>query len=265
MPDGRTTVDSTVVTGEGAVSATAQELIIQTEQIGWNQFRFRPASRLGVGTFEYEWSFGDGQTSNERVIEHSFAKPGRYSVSLRLVDPDGGQQTASMMVRVGFFHLANWRLWVIIGLLALIIILGATTAGVSESLVPQSPEPLRREPSQGVSTDTADEIDIEPLSSEEGNLESLASTGQESGDLSDGLALLESLGSAEKDQPSKPAKSKPIAIASQLESDADVEAMKLEPSAAQEEPVVETKPKAKKKTTKKRPSKKRTIKVKNVS
>lgn len=260
MPDGRTTVGSEVVPGESAVSATSQELIIQTEQIGWNQFRFRPASRLGVGTFEYEWIFGDGQTSTERVIEHTYAKPGRYSVSLRLVDPDGGQQTASMMVRVGFFHLANWRLWVIIGLLALIIILAATTAGVSESLVPEvSGVAPRKAGDDEDEHHDAEEVDIEPLSSDGGNLESLASTGEDTGDLSDGLALLESLGSSDQ-KIQKPANSQPVAIESQLDTPVALEPMKTEEPT---EPVA--KPKAKKKTTKKRPTKKRTIKVKNVS
>lgn len=260
MPDGRTTVDSTVVTDEQPVDAAAQELIIQTEQIGWNQFRFRPASSLAVGDFKYDWTFGDGATSSDRVVEHTFSKPGRYTVSLRLDDPATGQKSATMLVRVGFFHLANWRLWVIIGLLALIIILAATTAGVSESLVPMTgtmPAPKPESPEED--HDHGDEIALEPLSDDHGDLDSLASTGEESDGLSNDLALLESIGSAKPITPAKP-----VAIKPQLD-EATTDLFVDQSEAVAEETPKAAKPKAKKKTTKKRPAKKRTIKVKNVS
>ncbi len=192
MPDGRTTVTSTDVTGD-AVSAVTQDLIIQSEQIGWNQFRFRPASRLGVGTFEYEWTFGDGATSTDRVVEHTFVKPGRYTVSLRLVDPDGHEQTATVLIRVGFFNLANWRLWILIGLLALIIIVGASTAGVSESLVPAA-KPLR-----ATKPEKDEDIILEPLSDESGDFELVASTGESTAEVANDIALLESIDSAKQE------------------------------------------------------------------
>ncbi len=249
MNGDRTVVDSTVVPGE-AGSAMVQELVIQAEQIGWNQFRFRPSSRLGSGNFEYEWSFGDGTDSSERVIEHTFAKPGRYTVSLRLLEPDGRQQVSSMIVRVGFFNLANWRLWVIIGLLALIIILGAVTAGASDSLVGDQ-SPNEKDETKDSLPAEAEEIDLEPLTEEGGGLDSLASTGETPKALSDDLALLESIGSAKTEEES----AEPVSLVSQLDRSDSV-------SQDQEETV---KPKAKKKTTKKRPGKKRSIKVKNVS
>lgn len=251
MTGERTVVDSTVVPGE-AGSAMVQELVIQAEQVGWNQFRFRPSSRLGSGNFEYEWSFGDGANSVERVIEHTFAKPGRYTVSLRLLEPDGSQQVSSMVVRVGFFNLANWRLWVIIGLLALIIILSAVTAGASDSLVGEGNTHTKDlEETKDSTPADAEEIDLEPLTDESGGLDSLASTGETPKALSDDLALLESIGSAKTEEES----AEPVSLVSQLDQSETV-------AEDQEEPA---KPKAKKKTTKKRPGKKRSIKVKNVS
>jgi len=249
----RTVVDSTVVPGE-ASSALVQELVIQAEQIGWNQFRFRPSSRLGSGSFEYEWSFGDGQNSSDRVVEHTFSKPGRFTVNLRVLEPNGSQQVSSMVVRVGFFNLANWRLWVIIGLLALIIILSAVTAGASDALVGEQKPKEADDKRESMPSDT-EEIDLEPLTDETGEMDSLAATGETRKDLADDLALLESLGSAKTEAEPKES----VSLASQLDTSTKED---LVESVDEEEPA---KPKAKKKTTKKRPGKKRSIKVKNVS
>lgn len=234
------------------VSASTQELIIQAEQVSWNMFRFRPSSRLGAGEQQYAWEFGDGQTSTERVVEHAYAKPGRYSVNVRIFDSAGSSQTASMIVRVGFFNLANWRLWLIIGLLAAIIIIAAVTAGMSESIVGEPDETIVEKPFMPDASDTHSEahedLSFEPLSDESGNLDSLAATGKDAAALGGDLALLETLGDGGGASAETPE-----------ENDEGVE------TAVETEPAEKLAAKAKKKPAKKKPGKKRTIKVKNVS
>lgn len=248
------------VTPISAPVAAPMELIIQSEQIGWNQFRFRPASRLGAGEFQYEWDFGDGNVSAERVVEHAFSKPGRYSVTLRLVEPDGTPHVANMIVRVGFFHLANWRLWVILGLLALIIILASVTAGVTESIVSDDDESSPVKPIVP-GTGEHDELALEPLSESSGDFDSFAATGEESKALGNDLALLESIRDEEKEKPS------PLAVDEFKGSDEESEEITVAALAPTDEEVVKkpAKKPAKKKSTKKRPGKKRTIKVKSVT
>jgi len=51
-----------------------------------------------IGSFS--WGFGDATTAAGRVVEHRYAEPGTYSVSLAVVDDQGGSATLSRSVRV---------------------------------------------------------------------------------------------------------------------------------------------------------------------
>lgn len=227
-------------------STDLNEVFVQAEQLSWNSFRFRPSSRLGAGSYEYIWDLGDGTVSSERVVEHTYRKPGRYSVNAQLIDQDGGIQSSTVLVRVGFFNLANWRLWIIIALLALIIIVAAMTAGVTDAIVPpvsefaSSNKPMEIE---------KEEVEMETLSQESGGLDAFAATGVASEALGSELSLLESLDHAT-------IKPEPTEAAPSISSI----------GAASDEPTKFEKPVAKKKTiTKKKPGKKRAVKVKRVS
>jgi PKD repeat protein len=234
---------------EPVVTDTAEitEVFVQAEQLSWNTFRFRPSSRLGVGNYEYTWDFGDGSTSSERVVEHTYRKPGRYSVNLQLIEPNGAIQSSTVLVRVGFFNLANWRLWIIIGLLALIIIVAAMTAGVTESIV--KPEAADEQRPVSPSDTDQDETEIESFSDTTGSMETLASTGLAPDALGDELSLLESLGTTEESAAADLGVPKQDSV-----------------EATEEEPVIVSKTSAKKKSiSKKKPGKKRTVKVKKVT
>ncbi|MBI4121993.1 MAG: PKD domain-containing protein [Parcubacteria group bacterium] len=130
----QTVTTQTSATDTDEQAGEQNEIFIQSEQLSWNQFRFRPSSRLGGGEYVYLWDLGDGTTSPDRVVEHQYAGPGRYHVSVQLFDTAGRAQAATTLIHVGFFNLANWRLWILIGLLALIIIVSAVTAGVKDAV-----------------------------------------------------------------------------------------------------------------------------------
>ncbi|WP_394749385.1 malectin domain-containing carbohydrate-binding protein [Spongiimicrobium salis] len=53
-----------------------------------------------VGIVSYEWNFDDGNTSTGINPTHSFNSPGVYTVSLRVVDTEGLEDTTSTLVTV---------------------------------------------------------------------------------------------------------------------------------------------------------------------
>ncbi len=48
----------------------------------------------------YEWNFGDGTTSTEKTVEHTYTQQGNYTVTLTVTDDDGLQDTESTEIRV---------------------------------------------------------------------------------------------------------------------------------------------------------------------
>jgi hypothetical protein len=166
----------------------SSELTVQKEQLNWNTYRFRPSLPIGVSGLEYGWDFGDGQTSADRVAEHTFKKPGNFTVQLTVIDAAGQPLSSTLQVHVGFFNLANWRLWIIIVLLAFIIIVAALLAGMADSVVSDKEHVANIPPLRA-----PDDQSVETLADEQGGLDALASTGTTAEALPDELALLESI------------------------------------------------------------------------
>jgi PKD repeat protein len=48
----------------------------------------------------YEWAFGDGNRDSGRTVDHSYAVPGTYVVTLTVVDPYGRSQSKSQSITV---------------------------------------------------------------------------------------------------------------------------------------------------------------------
>lgn len=48
----------------------------------------------------WQWNFGDGTTSEKKVVNHSFAKPGIYNVTLTITDDDGASSHYTMKITV---------------------------------------------------------------------------------------------------------------------------------------------------------------------
>lgn len=241
-------------TTETETSSFAAELSVQKEQLNWNVFRFRATLPVGITGADYAWDFGDGQDATGRVVEHTFSKPGNFPVQLTVVDAQGQLHSATVHVQIGFFHLANWRLWIIIVLLAFIIIAAALLAGMADSVVPEA-SPMSADMTDMDMTpsplDAQDEQSIDTLSDEKGGLDALAAMGSEAEALPDELALLESI---KPNQEPEADSSLPIAATTDGE---DTPAIAPLPSqaGAQEKAPAKSAKSAKKKTAKKKGSK----------
>jgi PKD repeat protein len=48
----------------------------------------------------YEWDFGDGNTADAMISQHSYSLPGEYTVTLSVTDDSGAADTASGSVRI---------------------------------------------------------------------------------------------------------------------------------------------------------------------
>jgi glucose/arabinose dehydrogenase/PKD repeat protein len=49
----------------------------------------------------YEWDFGDGETSTEPVVTHTYTEAGNYTVQLTVTDGDGQQDVANVEIAAG--------------------------------------------------------------------------------------------------------------------------------------------------------------------
>jgi len=47
----------------------------------------------------YSWDFGDGTTATGAEVSHTYAEPGRYTVTLRVTDDDGLEDEVSQVIR----------------------------------------------------------------------------------------------------------------------------------------------------------------------
>ena len=54
----------------------------------------------GVPPYSYTWDFGDGTTSSDREVCHTFEQAGDYEVTLTVHDSAGGEASASTTIRV---------------------------------------------------------------------------------------------------------------------------------------------------------------------
>lgn len=202
------------------LSKQLPELSLHQERLSWNTFRLRPSYRLGGVEYSYEWDFGDGERSNERVEEHTFKKPGSYIVNLRLIEPNGEIQGAATQVHIGFFNLANWRLWLFVLLLAMIIIIASLIAGTTrgEQYSRQVKKKKEHPKKKVIQSDFDVDFTLDSLADDSGDFDSLAGLGMDTDHLAKELSFLEELDHLRKPKSSskrvtkkkKPAKKKAV-------------------------------------------------------
>lgn len=64
--------------------------------------RFKPIIKNLEEPLKFEWHFGDGTGSMQRIPgDHAF-QPGKYSVTLKVIDNTAKQLTAGMMITVDY-------------------------------------------------------------------------------------------------------------------------------------------------------------------
>lgn len=67
------------------------------------------SSNASATGLSHQWDFGDGTTSTEAALGHSYAKPGVYTVRLTVRNEAGTSRTASMVVRVSDFQIVQGK------------------------------------------------------------------------------------------------------------------------------------------------------------
>jgi PKD repeat protein len=63
-------------------------------------FDARASREVGGTIVAYRWKFGDGRTGKGRKVKHAYRKPGRYKVTLTVVDAAGHKATKKLTIRV---------------------------------------------------------------------------------------------------------------------------------------------------------------------
>jgi hypothetical protein len=93
------------------------------EQIDWNTYDFLadiPENAVGMS---WSWDFGDGNSSLDNPVEHTFEKPGSYLVTLTLTTGANEVRSESETIDISIFHLSNPLVYGTIGVIFFIILL----------------------------------------------------------------------------------------------------------------------------------------------
>lgn len=109
------------------------EVKIIVNQVNWNTFYYSFTTNLtGVSPdqLKFSWSFGDGQ---EAAVtgNHRYKSSGDYYVTLKVAGPLGNYLFDSSLVRVKFWSVYNYWLWLI--LLAVIMVVFLFSSGLRHS------------------------------------------------------------------------------------------------------------------------------------
>jgi serine protease AprX len=112
---GSFTATLTVTDGEGATSSASVPVTVVSDAAPTAAFTSSSASPKaktpvtfdGSGssdpdgdTLSYSWQFGDGTTATGAIVDHVFAKSGKYTVTLTVADGLGGSDTETLAIRV---------------------------------------------------------------------------------------------------------------------------------------------------------------------
>ena len=96
-------------------------------RLNWNTFGFDLLIPLRSGE-RLEWNFGDGVTSGQERVQHTFAASGSYTVTVRRIAQDGTVSEDSAEVTVPFFTLHNRLILAMTGVLILALLAGGLAA-----------------------------------------------------------------------------------------------------------------------------------------
>lgn len=89
---------------------------IKTEQLNWNTYNFSFTTNvpdLDISGFDYIWNYGDGAESKKNG-EHRYGRVGEYFTTLKVKGPFENYLYDSKAVRVKFWSVNNYWLWIIV-------------------------------------------------------------------------------------------------------------------------------------------------------
>lgn len=89
--------------------------------ITWKTYKFKSFFPLEDGR-TLTWDFGDGVTSAQSEVEHTFRETGAYTVSLTVASDNGEEYKDTAEIDVTFFHMSNPLVRFLIGLLLLVFV-----------------------------------------------------------------------------------------------------------------------------------------------
>lgn len=103
--------------------AISPNALFSYTQNDWRTYAFSAQVPDTFG-FRTEWDFGDGVTSNEETVEHTYHDYGDFLVLLKVIDSEGNISVDSHTITVSFFTLQNRIVKLLVGILIISFVLG---------------------------------------------------------------------------------------------------------------------------------------------
>ncbi|MBI3626651.1 PKD domain-containing protein [Candidatus Uhrbacteria bacterium] len=90
-------------------------------QLDWNVYKFSGMVNLSVPTtYDYIWDFGDGASSDQKEVTHTYQSFGQFPVKLVITNDLGQARTTQATIYVSFLNWGNLRFQLLIGVLVLL-------------------------------------------------------------------------------------------------------------------------------------------------
>lgn len=112
---------------EGVFSSSSAPVLsdvkIKVEQLNWNTYNFSFTTNVAgddVSALDYSWNYGDGKESKKNG-EHRYRGIGEYYTTLKVKGPFGNYLYDSVAVKVKFWSVNNYWLWI-----AVLLVIGLT-------------------------------------------------------------------------------------------------------------------------------------------
>lgn len=100
----------------------SSNLRINITKKSWDTYRFEPEIiGLAAENLTYKWSFSDGIVQNDKAVDHKFAKPGNYTVTLQVLGDGNLELNSREEIDISFFNSENVLVWGILGILLLFL------------------------------------------------------------------------------------------------------------------------------------------------
>jgi len=96
------------------------------EEVRWATYNFRIVGPTNDDGYRYEWDFGDDTTSNRREVTHYYGQSGKFTVDLKITNPDGSVLEDEVDVHIAFFDIQNRSIRMLIVFLIIVLLIGVS-------------------------------------------------------------------------------------------------------------------------------------------